>query len=556
MKKIYWISVLCCLLGLLLFTAGCGNIVEPDRFTNINDGVRSLSYLTQPDPHDAIIDGPIAAGDPEYPDRPPNLAGYNNTVYRYDVARGYNEGICLDPGSDVLWPGALIDANTVRAGDYRPIPVARGPLTLSITVAGVSLSALTIPEAGRDAVCQSISTLAGREATGTDPASVFFSAAQVYSEDQLRLSLGTYACGLNNDFKSMFEFSNDTIRTRVLVTYRQQYYTIDVNHPAKPGDFLADSVSWKEFRDKAGSNTCPVYVSQVTYGRMAVISIKSSYSASDVTEAARFAYDGIANGGAEWETHCHEVLDNSTIEARIFGGNAATATSVAINGFAGLQAWVKTDGNLKTVPVGAPLSYKLRYLGDNSITNVVLASRYYVRDTARIHHKFRVTFIELENMGGERTQFNGNILIYTGYEGQNDDTNGLAISYNTPNLSSRHTYTLQKSIEYNFDENNLENAYIIIEQQGIALPDDLPGFIYDFLKVKYLFTTHRKIMIADVLQKIEQNGIAGDDATGQYYLSLYHDGDTIEKAISDYCGLSYNMPDTISRLHFTFEPID
>ncbi len=318
MKRMNFMCTVCCMLGMLLLTAGCGNIVEPDRFTDVDDGVRSLSYLNQPDPYGPIIEGPIAEGDPDHPDRPSDLANYYTSVYKYDTAQGYNEGICLDPVSDVMWPGSLIDANTIHTGEYTPLSVARGPVTISISISNVPLSAVTIPEANLGAVRQGISTLVNQEVTGTVPSNVSFYKEEVHSEEHLKLAFGTYFHGWGHNFKSMFEFSNTNIRTKVLVKFVQVYYTIDVNLPVDLSDFLADSVTWKDLKNKIGSNTCPVYVATVTYGRMAMISIKSSYSAQDVKAAPQYAYDGIiAGGGVDLATHYQNVLNTSTIEARV-----------------------------------------------------------------------------------------------------------------------------------------------------------------------------------------------------------------------------------------------
>jgi hypothetical protein len=538
MKKLNFIMTACGILIMLLLTAGCGNIIQPDRFTSLDDGIRSLDYLEQPEPYGPIIEGPIPEGDPDHPDRPSDLEGYYNSVYKYDTAEGYNEGICLDPTSDLMWPGSLIDANTIHTGEYRPIAVERGPVTISISIAGVPLSYVEIPEANLASVRQGISTLVNQEVTGTVPANVTFFKKQVHSEEHLKLGLGAHFHGMGYKFKSMFEFSNDQIRTHVLVRFMQVYYTIDVNHPNEPSDFLAESVTWKELKDKIGSNACPVYVASVTYGRMAMISIKSSYSASEVEAAAKFAYDGIAaGGGAEWEIHCRNVLNESTIEARIYGGDANAAASVAISGFDGFKDWIEADGELTTVPIGAPLSYKLRYLGDNSVTDVVLASEFYVRNTVKINDKFRVTILELENMSDTTTKFRGDIVVYAGHEGQNDETNDLVAQYETCWLNYYQKYPIQQYIDYDFDANNLGNAYIRIKHSGNALIAIGIGSWSDNV------TVNRTIKIQDLIESIA-NGTQGDDINGRYYINTIYDIPL---------PLHYESE---TRLHFIIEPIE
>jgi hypothetical protein len=410
--------------------------------------------------------------------------------------------------------------------------VERGPVTISISIGGVPLSYVDIPEANLASVRQGISTLVNQEVTGTVPANVTFYKEEVHSEEHFKLAFGSYFHGWGHNVENMFEFSNWNIRTQVLVEFMQVYYTIDVNHPNDPSDFLADSVTWKELKNKIGSNTCPVYVASITYGRMAMFSIKSSYSASEVKAAAQYAYDGIiAGGGVDLATHYQNVLDASEIEARVYGGDANAAATVAIDGFAGFKNWIEADGELTTVPIGAPLSYKLRYLGDNSITDVVLASEFYVRDTVKINDKFRVTFLEIENMRDFSNKFRGDIFVYAGHEGQGDETNDLVVNYETIHLKYRQKYPIQQFIDYDFDENNLENAYIRIKHSSSVY----------VITWSDTFNVYRTIKIQDFLDSIE-NGTQGDDISGRYYIN------TIYNIFPPY--------ERESRLHFIIEPIE
>jgi len=211
---------------------------------------------------------------------------------------------------------------------------------------------------------------------------------------------------------------------------------------------------------------------------------------------------------------------------------------VAISGFEGFKDWIEADGELTTVPVGAPLSYKLRYLGDNSITNVVLASEYYVRNTVKINDKFRVTILEIVNMRDYSLNYEGDIFVYAGYEGQGNVSNDLVASYNTPKLNFRQKYPIHQFIEYDFDENNLENAYIRIRQIG-------DGWGGNWKNIDIL----RDIKIQDVLDNII-NGTPGDDINGRYYLIGSYQWNT-------HMPKPGGLPSTAeTRLHFVIEPIE
>ncbi|TAH27114.1 MAG: hypothetical protein EAZ07_02455 [Cytophagales bacterium] len=57
--------------------------------------------------------------------------GYICTTRKIAKSTGYNEQIIMNPQTDVIFPGSLIDGNSVVSGSYTPINIARAPLTIS-----------------------------------------------------------------------------------------------------------------------------------------------------------------------------------------------------------------------------------------------------------------------------------------------------------------------------------------------------------------------------------------------------------------------------------------
>ena len=50
---------------------------------------------------------------------------------KYKASEAFSEVLLMDPTSDVIYPGSILDGNSVAEGSYRQIVLERGPLTIS-----------------------------------------------------------------------------------------------------------------------------------------------------------------------------------------------------------------------------------------------------------------------------------------------------------------------------------------------------------------------------------------------------------------------------------------
>lgn len=52
------------------------------------------------------------------------------TYVEYEAGKSFDDNFILDPQTDVIYPGALIDGSSILSGDYRPVNIARGSITI------------------------------------------------------------------------------------------------------------------------------------------------------------------------------------------------------------------------------------------------------------------------------------------------------------------------------------------------------------------------------------------------------------------------------------------
>lgn len=284
----------------------------------------------------------------------------------YEAAAGFNEQMVLNPQTDVIFPGALVKGESILDGTYTLIPAERKPISISTSLTGSESVSVEIEDPKLSTIREAINTLMKQE-YDVPYANMSFTVEQAYSEEQLDLSLhANYKGGVIN-VKGGFDFSNKHIQTRLVAKYIQSYYTLDMDLPAKPSDLFEEEVNQALF-----GTFMPMYVSTVTFGRMALFTIESEYSEQEVKSYLDASYSAVeAESSADFEA----LMAKSTMKAYILGGSGEDAAAT-INGFEDFKNYILKGGNFSKTSPGAPVSYKLRYITDNSIGKIVYAASY------------------------------------------------------------------------------------------------------------------------------------------------------------------------------------
>jgi thiol-activated cytolysin len=284
----------------------------------------------------------------------------------YEVAAGYDEQIVLNPQTDVIYPGALVKGESILNGTYTLIPAKRKPITISTSLTGSGKVSVVVDNPKLSTIREAVNNLMNQD-YNVPPANMGFTIEQAYSEQQLDLSLrASYKGGVIN-VKGGFDFSNKQIKTRLVAKFIQSYYTIDMDLPDQPSDLFAEDVDRSLF-----GIYMPMYVSTVTFGRIALFTIESELSETDVKTFLQASYASV-NAAASGEFD--QLKAKSTMKVYILGGSGGDA-GATINGFDDFKNYIKSGGNYSKTSPGAPISYKLRYIKDNSIGKIVFAASY------------------------------------------------------------------------------------------------------------------------------------------------------------------------------------
>lgn len=385
----------------------------------LSDVILKTGSPSQPTP----TDGPQAKTEATAVDS--GSANFSCTSQDFYEAKGLYELLCLDPTTDSIWPGSILRAETILSGGFATITLARAPMNISVSLEGIQGSpARTIETPSLSSVTAAINDLMGQEVTGEVPAKMSADQKSVYSSAHLGLAINaSVSWPGGNEVNESFNYDNTTVKTRYVMKFMQVYYSINIDPPATPGGFFVNVDS-----DLAAttfpSGSAPVYVSSVKYGRMVLFTVESSSTETDVKQALDAAYAGSVNVDAAIDVNYQKILENSHIVATVIGGSATDASGIITGGYDGLKPYITSGANYSKDSRGAPISYTLRFLKDNAVASIVLATDYTVRTYTRISQQVKVTLLNF-HVGGASDEVGsgGDLEIYgaIGVHGTNSD---------------------------------------------------------------------------------------------------------------------------------------
>ncbi len=305
----------------------------------------------------------------------------------YDDLCGYGVN------SDILYPGAIVDT---RNNAYTPITVSRAPITISAnleTMTGVegSLSA-EIEDPSLSSYREGVRTIIQQNITedgGQLPSDLSIDVREVKDSNEFMLNLGLGLQVSKFHLSEKFEMSNIKQQTNLAIVIKQVYYTVDMDYPGIDGFF--STFEKNENIENAFKDTVPAYVSSVSYGRIAIITIQSNYSKDEITNALSLGWGKMSeNPGSSAAKGFAISFDNTiknicqdsntTVNCFIYGGGSdmsQSAVQISSNATDVINSVFSTFNAAGSV--GLPISYKLRNM-DGSLLKIQDADEYTIKN--------------------------------------------------------------------------------------------------------------------------------------------------------------------------------
>jgi thiol-activated cytolysin len=283
----------------------------------------------------------------------------------------------IDPTSDILYVGSLLDGNSIQTGAYSPLILSsdyvRKPITFSVSIDGSSgpISKTIIPELSsyRNAMQEIING----PVVGQQPAAFTFEVRKVRSRKEITM-IASANMGIGKFFSSTVNYDENNINNKnyYLLKIYQKFFTADIDIP-QDGNLFNKPIDYS-------SDVAPVYVSSIDYGRSAYLLIESSYDSTRVRKALTVTFDfWKVKGGGNISQETKDVTDEMTISGTAIGGSSSLAAET-INGLESFHNYVTKSGNLTPDSRGAIIAYRLRNAKNHGIYNTLINGDYYTRD--------------------------------------------------------------------------------------------------------------------------------------------------------------------------------
>lgn len=395
---------------------------------------------------------------------------------KYKASATFDENMILDPQTGVIYPGAILDGNSISDGSYKQIVLNRAPLTISTNFMNIDTDCKTtvnnpVVSEVRSAIKK---MLYDSNINGTTPAKMTFKVEQVRSQEDLSLAIGASFKMGSNKVSEKFNWANSTIKSRFLLKYNQVYYTIDVD-AQKASDFFAPTVTAQEFKAAIGSNTTPVYVSSVSYGRVAYICIESTQEADVVKNVLDATVNCLSsNISVSTEFTKSSVSKSITYQGTYIGGSAEDAAKT-VQGGAGLEDLIKNineyianGGNFSKSSPAEMIAYKLTKLSDNTVFSVNSGTEFVSRVCHSTNASIVPKYIWAVNGDGDPLYY-GSIKASLGYKSGGSESSPYYLfnksSDNRIKIGVGQKYTMQPTTDspFKIDYKRLDQAYIKLE---------------------------------------------------------------------------------------------
>ena len=288
------------------------------------------------------------------------------------------------PDRELLWPGALIQGKSHRdgLGSLLGLQVAeRSPIEVSIPSLANDDNFRLIERPTQGQVDQAIGSMVGNATQSglSTPSTITFEMSEYHSESQFALQAGISGRYLNFEGSASGSVEKNASKTTVTAQFYQKMFEVVVAPPQTPDGFFNEDFTESKLQQqidlgRIGPDNLPVYVSNVVYGRMMMVSMTSTASASDIRATLQAAYDGIGvSVEASLSVKQKKLLQESELRVTSLGGDADATLAVIRSG-----NWADYFTDNAPLSSAAPLSYTFRNLGDGSIASVSETTEYNV----------------------------------------------------------------------------------------------------------------------------------------------------------------------------------
>ena len=334
---------------------------------------------------------------------------YTCTTTPYTLTANPNEIVTLNPDSNILWPGALLQGKGYKdgIGSLRELPVRqRAPLALSIDIL-TNDNTRTVENPSLSSVQQNVGALiqTAEESGVSTGSDISFTKTSTHSVEQAALELGLSTKFLGTQIKSKLNYDKSVDENTVTAYFVQKMFTVSMDIPQSPGAVFSDKFTQAALDEQIrlgniGPDNIPTYVANVQYGRVLMFNFTSKASKSEIEATLNVMNKGF-DTSLDLSAEQKKILNEAKIQVVTVGGEGKDALAIIRSG--DLNAYFQEDAALTSAK---PIAYTVRNLGNNSIAKVSETTDYNLTECTVVPiepevvgAKVRVVFDHIEVTG-------------------------------------------------------------------------------------------------------------------------------------------------------------
>lgn len=423
---------------------------------------------------------------------PKPSGNYVCTVTKYKANPEYSENIILNPNTDVFFAGAVIKGESIENGKYILLGVDnRTDVTVSTSLEGIDGNVSKTIQPTLSEMRQAYTDILKQKTSGATGAKISFSIEQIYSKSQINLAIGAgynYDDGVSTsaDINASFNFSESSTKSRFLVKYVQEYYSMDINQKPNAAAFFKDISKI----DAATLGDMPMYIASVKFGRIVFFAVESSENSSTMKAALDAAFKSAQqSGNVKVDVDQEKVLNTSSIKGTIIGGSGEDAAK-SILGIEGIKEFITKGGNYSANSPGKAIGFNLKSIYDGAAMKAILSTEYNIRQCNQVSDNYKVTVLQLKSpkggdgVGDDVLELYGTIILKpkagsnTGAKTVWNRSSDNYISIDTDDPLS--VININESLQYTYTIAEIKagqefQIYAKITDDDKSSPDDLIG---------------------------------------------------------------------------------
>lgn len=257
-----------------------------------------------------------------------------------------------------IYPGSILSGVAFEQGKYKFLPTPVEPIYISTSLPGNNVTA-KIDRPNKSTIRQAARNfLINNGVVGKESLSFSYNMSSYSYYEQLKVAFSSNV-NVASVFKLDENYNKEKIKaaTGVIVRFEQQYYDITMDFP-EDGSILKNNADINKIRVEK-----PFYVSSVTYGRIGIMSVQSSYSYEDVTWAIKAAFSAkIVSGSLNISYLQKKILSEADVKIYIIGGEGSYGT---VEGFDAFQKFIMEKGIYSPDAPGVPIYFTASMVDDN-----------------------------------------------------------------------------------------------------------------------------------------------------------------------------------------------